>query len=241
MIALVRRLDGLVRLSIEEKNQLAAIVPPATRAVDARREFAREGDLPKHASLICEGWACRHKTMPDGRRQIVALLIPGDLCDVNLQLIRQRDHSLGAITSARIAEIPLATLERIRAVGPNVSRALDISELAVGATAHEWVLNVGQRSAYERIAHLMVEMYTRLSQVGLAWPDGIDWPLTQADLADTVGLTPVHVNRTLQQLRRDGVISLSNKRLVIPDLARLRRAAMFNDNYLHFEREARRA
>lgn len=241
MMALVRRLDGLVCLSAEEKDRLAGLVPPASRSVDARRDFAREGDVPKHASLICEGWACRHKTMPDGRRQIVALLIPGDLCDVNLQLIRERDHSLGAITNVRVAEIPFATLESIKATGPNVSRALDVGELAVAATAHEWVLNLGQRSAYERIAHLMVEMVTRLSQVGLARPDGIDWPLTQADLADTVGLTPVHVNRTLQQLRRDGVISLSNKRLVIPDLGRLRRAAMFNDNYLHFEREARRA
>lgn len=241
MIELVRRLDGLAPLSAEEKDELAAIVPPPSRTVDGRRDFAREGDLPKNASLIYEGWACRHKTMPDGRRQIVALLIPGDLCDLNLQLINTRDHSLAAITNVRLAEVPFSTLERIKAIGPNVSRALEIGELAVSATAHEWVLNVGQRSAYERIAHLMVEMVTRLSQVGLARPDGIDWPLTQADLADTVGLTPVHVNRTLQQLRRDGVISLANRKLVIPDLGRLRRAAMFNDNYLHFERQARRA
>lgn len=241
MIELVRKLDGLVRLSVREKEEIAALVPPPSRSVDARRDFAREGDVPKHASLICEGWACRHKTMPDGRRQIVALLIPGDLCDVNLQLIRERDHSLGAITNVRVAEIPFQTLERVKAVGPNVSQALEVGEMAVAATAHEWVLNVGQRSAYERIAHLMVEMVTRLTQVGLARPDGIDWPLTQADLADTVGLTPVHVNRTLQQLRRDGLITLANKRLVIPDLGRLRRAAMFNDNYLHFERQARSA
>lgn len=185
--------------------------------------------------LICEGWACRHKTLPDGRRQIVDLLVPGDLCDLNLQLLDERDHSLGAVNAVRVVEVPFAAVDKAMSQSAAIARAMKRSELVVAATAREWTLNVGQRSAYERIAHVMLETFYRLQRVGIARDNGIDWPLTQVDLAEVTGLTPVHVNRTLQQLRRDGLITLSARQLVIADLQQMRQAAMFNPNYLHFE------
>jgi CRP-like cAMP-binding protein len=118
-----------------------------------------------------------------------------------------------------------------------VTQALWWSELVAMATQREWTLNVGQRTAYERLSHLMVEMYLRLESVGLASEGRLDWPLTQNDLADATGLTPVHVNRTLQLMRKDGLIELAHRQLVIPDLKRLKAAAMFNDNYLHLNHE----
>lgn len=107
------------------------------------------------------------------------------------------------------------------------------------AIQREWTLNLGQRTAYERLSHLMVEMFLRLQTVGLTNGNACDFPLTQVDLADATGLTAVHVNRTLQELRKDGLIELQSRRLVIPDMRALKGVAMFNDNYLHLDHEGR--
>ena len=234
--ALTRKLDSFVRLSPDDRQALRSAFDLPARLVPARRDFAREGDAPRTMHLVREGWAARHKTLPDGRRQIVALLIPGDLVDIDLQLVRERDHSIGAICECSVSDVPFAGS---RPAGRRQSRAsrqaMRMDALVVAATSHEWTLNVGQRSAYERISHLFAEMTYRLRRAGLAVGDETDWPLTQHDLADTTGLTPVHVNRTLQLMRKDGLISLVNRRLIIPDLDRLERAGMFNSGYLHLD------
>lgn len=234
-IALVRKLETFAALSDSDRLIVRDLVSGQGRNIEARRDFAREGEMPSVMFLICEGWACRHKTLPDGRRQIVDLLVPGDLCDLNLQLLGERDHSLGAINAVRVLEIPFAAVDKAMSESATIARAMQRSELVVTATAREWTLNVGQRNAYERIAHFMLETFYRLQRVGKTRDNGIDWPLTQVDLAEVTGLTPVHVNRTLQQLRRDGLITLSARQLVIGDMQRMRQAAMFNPNYLHFE------
>lgn len=233
-IALVRKLETFAALSDSDRQSLRDLVSGQGKVVEARRDFAREGEIPSVMFLICEGWACRHKTLPDGRRQIVDLLVPGDLCDLNLHLLGERDHSLGAVNAVRVLEIPFAAVDRAMRESVAIARAMLRSELVVTATAREWTLNVGQRSAYERIAHVMLETFYRLQRVGMARDDAIDWPLTQVDLAEVTGLTPVHVNRTLQQLRRDGLITLSAKQLLIADMQQMQQAAMFNPNYLHF-------
>jgi CRP-like cAMP-binding protein len=130
-------------------------------------------------------------------------------------------------------------MEALTADHPRVAQALVWDDLVEQATQREWLLNLGQRSAYERIAHLLIELYIRLRTVGRAQHGRCDFPLTQNDLADATGLTAVHVNRTLQELRRDGLIELDRKQLQILDLERMMDASMFNANYLHLDHEGR--
>ena len=189
--------------------------------------------------MICilDGWASVYKQLPSGRRQVTAFLIPGELGDANVFLLREMDHSIGAITRVRYAEISPADFEAMTDASPRIARALWWHSLVTASIAREWVLNVGQRSAYQRLAHLLCEMIVKLRAVGLIGEDGCDWPLTQTDLADATGLTPVHVNRTLQLLRSDGLIQLQGRRLIVPDLAALMRVGLFTPNYLHLERQ----
>ena len=188
--------------------------------------------------MICilEGWASIYKQLPDGRRQVTAFLIPGDLADANVFILREMDHSISAITRVRYVEIAPAEFTAMMEASPRIDRAIWWHSLVTGAIAREWVLNVGQRTAYERLAHLLCEMVLKLRAAGLENGGGFDWPLTQADLAEATGLTAVHVNRTLQQLRRDGLVDLRSRRLAVPDLKALMRVGMFNPNYLHLER-----
>ncbi|HEX8532610.1 MAG TPA: Crp/Fnr family transcriptional regulator [Allosphingosinicella sp.] len=203
----------------------------------ARRDLIREGDEPKSVFLVLDGWACRYKQLPDGRRQIVGLFIPGDICDLNVYILKEMDHSIGAITNLKVAEIGRDDFEQLMQANPRVMQALFWDELVTVSVQREWTLNVGQRTAYERISHLFVELFLRLKAVGLADGNSCDLPLTQVDIADASGLTAVHVNRTLQELRKEGLIELQGRKLVIPDLTALKNAALFNDNYLHLNRE----
>jgi CRP-like cAMP-binding protein len=149
------------------------------------------------------------------------------------------DHSIGAITRLKVAMITPEEMSALTEGRPRVTQALWWHELVTTAIQREWTVNLGQRSAYERLGHLLVELYLRLKTVGRAQDGRCDFPLTQNDLADATGLTAVHVNRTLQELRRDGLIELERKQLHILDLERLRDVSMFNANYLHLEREGR--
>ena len=234
---LYRRLGAFTRLSDDDKIALERLSRKSIRTVDARRDLIREGEHPRVIYVMLSGWACRYKTLPDGRRQVVSYFIPGDPCDLNVYVLKEMDHSVGAITPIKVGEITRDEFEQVVGARPRLSQALWCGELVAMATQREWTLNVGQRTAYERLCHLMVEMYLRLESVGMAADGRLDWPLTQNDLADATSLTPVHVNRTLQLMRKEGLIELAHRQLVIPDLNRLKAAAMFNDNYLHLNRE----
>jgi CRP-like cAMP-binding protein len=231
------RLQAYTRLSEDDINAVRRVSKLGRREVAARRDLIREGDRPRSVFLILEGWAGRYKQLPDGRRQVVSFFVPGDLCDINVYILREMDHSVGAITPIKAAEIPGDDFERLMADYPRITKALFWSELVTIAIQREWTLNVGQRSAYERIAHLFVELFLRLRCVGLTDRTSCELPLTQNDIADATGLTAVHVNRTLQELRRNGLVELQGKRLTIPDLEALKNAGLFDDNYLHLERE----
>lgn len=234
---LARRLANFTRLSPEDQEGLERISRGNVRRVPARRDLIGEGDTPRSVFLILEGWACRYKQLPDGRRQVVGFFMPGNLCDLNIYILQRMDHSVGAITPLRIAEVGRDEFEAVLDAHPRVMQALFWDELVTIATQREWTLNLGQRTAYERIAHLLVECFYRLRSVGLTDGASCDFPLTQGDIADAAGLTSVHVNRMLQELRRDGLVELANRRLTIPDLRALERVAMFNENYLHLRHE----
>ena len=236
--ALSSRLEAFTRLSLEDKSALAKL-SKVSRVVAPRRDLIREGERPSYVHLMVDGWACRYKTLPDGRRQVVAFFVPGDFCDLNVYILRQMDHSIGAITRLGVADISREDMDTLTANHPRITQALWWDSLVQHAIQREWTLNLGQRTAYERISHLLVELYLRLKTVGLTWNGTCDFPLTQVDIADATGLTPVHVNRTLQELRRDDLIVLERKQLTIPDLKRLTEVSMFNPNYLHLDHEGR--
>lgn len=236
--AVASKLEAFTRLSADDRLALAQ-VSRNFRFVDARRDLICEGDKPRYVHLVLEGWACRYKQLPDGKRQIVALFIPGDFCDANVYILKSMDHSIGAITRLKVAMITPEEMNELTADRPRITQALWWHELVSAAVQREWTLNLGQRSAYERLAHLLIELYVRLNIVGRAHDGRCDFPLTQNDLADATGLTSVHVNRTLQELRRDGLIELERKQLQILDLQRMIDVAMFNANYLHIDHEGR--
>lgn len=230
---LSRRLPAFSTLPPDDFAALDAITSRSQREVSPRRDVVREGEEARSIYLILEGWACRYKTLPDGRRQIVGFCVPGDVSDADAFLLRHMDHGICAITRLRLAEIEQDDYRALLVGRPHLARALRHNNVVTASIQREWALSLGQRTASERIAHLLCEAYLRLEAAGLAQGGACDFPLTQVDLADATGLTPVHVNRTLQELRRMRLIELTNKRLTIPDLAALKRAALFNDTYLH--------
>lgn len=231
------KLAAFVRLSEADRAAIDRLSALGVKEVAPRRDLVREGDRPSAIYLVLEGWGCRYKMLPDGRRQIVAFFIPGDMCDLNIFILKEMDHNVGAITRLSVASIGADYFGRMLDGHPRISQALWWNDLVNIAIQREWTLNIGQRSAYERIAHLICEMFTRMTTIGLVDGDGCHFPLTQQDIGDATGLTSVHVNRTLQELRHEGMIELHSRRLVIRDFERLKDAAMFSDNYLHLERE----
>ena len=234
---LALRLEAFTKLSREDRAAIDRVMRSSVRQISARRDVVREGDKPRAVNLVLDGWACRYKTLPDGRRQIVSFFIPGDLCDMNVFVLKEMDHNIGAVTAVRLAQIGREQFDELTANHPRITQALWWDALVTVAIQREWTLNVGQRDAYERIAHLLVELFLRLRAVGLTDGKRCDFPVTQVDLADATGLTSVHVNRMLQDLRRDGLVELEKRSLTIPDLQRLKDAAMFNENYLHLDHE----
>lgn len=230
------KLQAFTKLSADDREALDR-VSRRVRIVESRRDLISEGEKPTHVHLTLQGWAARYKTLADGKRQIVGLFLPGDFCDLNVYILKAMDHSIAAITRLKVSMISPDEMEELITKHPRVTQALLWHELVSEAIQREWMLNIGQRSAYERLAHLFVELYLRLRTVGLTHNDTCDFPLTQTDLAEATGLTSVHVNRMLQDLRRDGLIELERKQLRIPDLERLMEVSMFNPNYLHLEHE----
>ncbi len=233
----IRKLEAFGPLSLADKALLENSMNRA-RSVAARVDIAAEGSRPDNVHLIVDGFACRYKMLEDGRRQIVAYLLPGDFCDVHVFILKEMDHSIGTLSSCKVIDISaeqiLAWTER-----PALARALWWATLVDEATLREWLLNVGARPAEQRIAHLLCELLLRLETVGLTDGATYELPITQNELGDTTGLTGVHVNRVLQRLRADGLITWRNQKLVILDADRLRELSGFNPNYLHLSRARR--
>jgi len=233
---LVRKLENFTNLSDDDKLALDKAARQV-RVYRTREDIICEGDCPEVVNLLIEGYACRYKQLEDGRRQIMAYFVPGDLCDINVFILRQMDHSIATLSAATVALIPRDTMLDLMAQHPRITQALWWSTLVDEATLRAWVVNLGQRSAYERMAHILCELFFRLKAVGLTNGNACILPVTQGELGETLGLTVVHVNRTLQDLRRDGLVELKGKHLTILDLDTLQKVALFNPNYLHLEHE----
>lgn len=239
LASLIRKLEHFVRLSPTDHAILNRAVGDRVRRFGPRVDIVREGEKPKDVHLILSGWAYRYKQLEDGRRQVVAFFLPGDICDVNVFILREMDHSIGTITAVTVADLSRDFFEEVAAGHPRIVTALWWETLVNAAIQREWTMNLGQRTALERTAHLLCEIWLRLRLAGLTRGDSCDFPLTQADLADATGLSKVHVNRTLQELRAEGLIVLKGKTLSVPSLDRLMRAGLFNPNYLHMDHDGR--
>ena len=239
LASLVRKLEQFVRLSPVDHVILNRASTERVRHFAPRVDIVREGEKPKDVHLILSGWACRYKQLEDGRRQVVSFFLPGDICDVNVFILREMDHSIGTITAVSIADLSREFFDKVAAGHPRIVTAFWWETLVNAAIQREWTMSLAQRTALERIAHLLCEIWLRLRLAGLTQGDSCDFPLTQGDLADATGLSKVHVNRTLQELRADGLIVLKGKTLSVPNLDRLMRAGLFNPNYLHMDHEGR--
>lgn len=233
-LALLRKLENFAPLGSVEKQALIDAAS-RTRRLAAGESIIRENDPPGGVSLVQEGLACRYKILPDGRRSILGFIVPGDLCDLRVFILEKMDHSICALTATTVATLPREAVLDILERFPHLTRALWWSTLVEEAVTREWVVNVGQRTALARLAHLFCELFYRLAAVGLTNGGVFELPLTQAELADSLGLSTVHVNRTLQELRRSGLLALRGKQVEILDLPGLEAAAMFNSNYLHLQ------
>jgi CRP-like cAMP-binding protein len=233
--ALKLHLEAYAKLSQDDRALLGALINKTVREIGSRRDLVREGDKPRAVNVVLEGWGCAYKQLPDGRRQVVSFFIPGDLCDANVFILEEMDHSIGAITAMKYAEIGPEDFEMLMAQSPRITQALWWHELVVASIQREWTTNVGQRTAYERIAHLICELFLRLRAVGRTRGHSCDFPLTQNDLADATGLTAVHVNRVLKELQRQGLINRDKRAVEIADWNRLASVGDFNARYLHFE------
>ncbi len=225
-IHLIRKLEQFTELSTDDKRALEQVASRQIRLLSPKEDIVHEGDPPRHLNLILDGWAYRYKSLPDGRRQISAFLIPGDMCDLRMTIVREMDHSIAALTPLRVAEIPGDSLAELIANSARLERALAWNAIVEEAIAREWITNLGRRQAIERISHLLCELYVRLAAVGLTNGASFDCPVTQEQLGDATGLTTVHVNRTVQAIRDQGLIVWKGRNLAIPDFEALRNVAL---------------
>ncbi|MBB5713113.1 Crp/Fnr family transcriptional regulator [Sphingomonas xinjiangensis] len=234
----VQKLSGLAELTASD----AAAVELATaqpRNYVARQDLIREGDEPGPMFVVLEGWVCRYKVLPSGTRQIMAFLMPGDACDLHIKLLEQMDHSIQAITTATVATVTRDQMQTMMRDHPNVASAMYTAQLVDEGIMRAWIVSMGRRSAPERVAHLICELYLRARNIGLTGEGEFALPLSQSVLADALGMTAVHINRVLKELRLAGAMSVKRGSVTILDATKLVQIAGFDENYLH--RRLRRA
>jgi CRP-like cAMP-binding protein len=232
----IRRLSAFRPITEATAAALDKALRERVLRIDAGQDLIVEGDRPDRIRIILSGWLARYKTLEDGRRQIVNFVLPGDNCDAFAYLLSRQDHSIASLTAVIYSEIERGRFESLIASDHLLAEALWCEALADCSIQREWAVNIGRRMALERVAHLLCEIFERLRPVGLLNGDSCSFPVTQMDLADATGLSVVHLNRTLQELRAAGLIVLRERILTIGDLGALESAGLFSPLYLHHAR-----
>lgn len=220
------------RLSNEELQALENAASQV-RVFEARQVLVRLGDRQTQSNYLIDGFACRYLDGPNGDRQVVGMHVPGDFIDLHGFPTDQIDHNIMALTGVRMAIVPHEALRRIMSDMPHLACLLWFSTLADAAMHREWILCMGRLSALARLAHLFCELNVRLQLVGLSDGGSYELPLIQQDLADATGLTPVHVNRMLRELREKKLVEFKGGRVRILDWERLQQTAEFDPSYLY--------
>jgi CRP-like cAMP-binding protein len=230
--AYIRKLERFCPLSSEEREAITRTLS-GEQLFAQREDIIQEGEMAEFGFVVLDGFACRYKLLPDGGRQIVGFLLPGDMCDLRVMLPRQMDHAICAASPVKVALIQPGTLLETLERHPGLTRALWWASVVEDSIAREWMVNVGQRTALQRVAHLFCEVFWRLEAVGLAANRSCALPLTQVELGDALALSAVHVNRTLMYMRRSNLVELQGGRLQLLDRQKLEATAGFNPLYLH--------
>jgi len=225
--ALVRKLSALGNLSREDTAFIEAIQTERKRFRKGA-EIVRIGDLYKAVSVMCEGWAYRCHTFSNGRRQILGFVLPGDFIALHVNFPRAADHSVVAIAESTVARIPFDRIEEIHRHHPRIAAALSYSTAVDHMRLGAHVARLGRRDAYERMAHFLLELWDRLNVANGTVSDSFDLPLTQEEIGDLLGMTVVHVNRTLKRLDTSGLIVRQRRRIRIADLAELKALADYD-------------
>jgi CRP-like cAMP-binding protein len=234
---LVQKLSLHIVLDDADRAALLAL-PHFTRIMENGQYVVREGDVPTHSCLVTSGFALRHKIVGDGGRQIVNIHMAGDMVDLQNSLLAVADHNVQALSRMTATFIPREDIAALAFARPTVGKALWLETLIEGSISREWIGNVGRRDAMMRTAHLLCEFAYRLDAVGIGESCNYELPMTQEQLADTLGLTPVHVNRTLKALDATGVTTRSKRSVKVNDLKKLAEVGDFRSTYLHLPQRA---
>lgn len=230
--AFVERIKGSGTLELDDEGRLRAACRHI-RSYPAGHDLIQEGAEPGPVFVILDGWVARYKILPEGTRQIIAFMMPGDFCDMHVAMLDEMDHNIGTLTAATVATIQRSEMEALVNASPALIRAFWLSQLIEAAILRSTIVSMGRRGSLERIAHLLCELCFRLRNTDPASNRRFVVPFSQIVLADAVGLTPVHVNRVIRKLRLSGALENDGASLVISDLQALARIAGFDDNYLH--------
>lgn len=234
---MIQRLERHRPFSIWDRKAVQGL-PVVLKVMEPAAYLVREGEAPSHCCVLLSGFMYGHKMTGSGLRQIVSLHMRGDLMDLQNMLFEAADHNLQTLSRAEVALIPRRAVEEMAIARPTVCAAIWAEMLVETSILREWVLNIGRRDALGRIAHLICELALRLEDAGLGEGRRQSMPLTQEQLADAVGLTSVHVNRILQQMKAEGLIRREKRLVIIEDWNRMRSVADFNPSYLHQKQAA---
>lgn len=233
---LAMKLEQFTAFTADERQRLDELVSGRRHTYAARTDILVEGEKVNEIHIVLSGLAARYKILADGSRQIMAFLVPGDICDVEVFVLAEMDHSIAALAETECAVVPKRIVESLLTESSNLTRALWWSTMTDSAVLRERIIDHGRRDTRERLAHLLYEILLRYRIVGEAEDNSFRFPLTQEELADATGMTPVHFNRVLQELRSDGLVEFRAKTLRVLDPVRLKAVAQFNSNYLHLDR-----
>jgi CRP-like cAMP-binding protein len=203
------------------------------RTIESHADIRRLGTTTDALHIVLDGWAARYKRMKDSTRHIPALILPGDICDLDAAMFDRVDLGIITITTCVVAVLPRNRAKTLMANHPRIAAAFLSLALTENAILGEWAASIGRRSARQRVGRLLCELLVRLEAVGKADEHAYDLPLTQEHLGDATGLTSVHVNRTLQVLRTDGLVTVQGRKAIIHDWAALKAMCGFQPSYLH--------
>jgi CRP-like cAMP-binding protein len=236
---LTLKLEQFTRFEPSERLRLDELISGKTKHYARGKTIISTGEKVEDIHLVVDGLATRSKVIKDGNRQLMAFLVPGDLCDVEVFVLEGMDHDVVALSETTCALIPAAEVERLLTESSNLTRAFWWSTMTDSAVLREWIVNHGARDGVARIAHIMCELLIRYRVVGGASGNTIPFPISQDELADATGMSPVHLNRLVQDLRTERLIEWRIKQLTVLDFKRLSPIAQYDSNYLHLLRTER--
>ena len=234
---MLQKLRYWFRLDKEDESAVLAL-PHRVRKIDRHHYLVRERETATHCCVMLSGFSVRQKVVAGGARQIVSIHMAGDLVDLQNALLGTADHGVQMLTAGEVAFIPREEIQQLAMDRPRVGMAMWKDTLVDGSIFREWIANVGRRDATTRVAHILCEFALRLRLAGLGQDTNYELPMTQEQLADAVGLTSVHVNRTLQHLEKEKLINRNKRAVSIADWQRLADAGDFDETYLHLQSAA---